>query len=381
MICFLCGSIAPGRDGVGDYTAALAAELTRQGHACAVVSLMEHEDIPADYPFTHLRLKATQSWEEKARLLKPWLEREQPDVLSLQYVPWTFSPRGLPFGLTAWLQDIAGPARFHVMFHELWVAAECGASFKNCILGVIQKRLIAGMLKKLSPVCVHTTNLVYQELLRRVGWQAKLLPLFSNITPAESPTEATALFESIGLPGDKTARRDWLIAVLFGTVHPTWDPTRAVELLEDAALLAAKRPALLFVGRSGAHGDALRERLSAEHPGLTAAPTGLLDIPALTGVLHAADFAFSASPWALAGKSSAGMTLLGHGLPLIFTDDRWRLRQGDTPLPDNLNGCYLDGPQLAQRISEGLPPPQSVFTLEAAARQLYHDLDTVLNAS
>lgn len=380
MICFLCGSIAPGRDGVGDYTAALAAELTRQGHVCAVVSLMEHEDIPAEYPFAHLRLKAAQGWEEKTRLLTPWLELHQPDIISLQYVPWTFSPRGLPFRFAGWLKKVAPGTPVHIMFHELWVAAERGASRKNCILGVIQKQIIANMLATLSPVSTHTTNQVYRELLQRIGWKAKILPLFSNIAPAKSPTPPWPLFAKIGLPTE-ASKSEWLIAVLFGTVHPSWNPQRAAVLLEDAAKLAGKKPALLLVGRAGAHGEALLKQLPVEHPRLAVAATGPLDIPALSGVLQAADFAFSASPWALAGKSSAGMTLLGHGLPLVFTDDSWRLRKGWTPLPESMDGCYLDEPSLVKRIADGLPPPKSVFTVESAVRHLYHSIDTDLNAS
>jgi len=38
-VVFLCSSLEPGRDGVGDYTRRLAAELVRQGHFSAVVSL------------------------------------------------------------------------------------------------------------------------------------------------------------------------------------------------------------------------------------------------------------------------------------------------------------------------------------------------------
>jgi hypothetical protein len=38
-IIFLCGSLEPGCDGVGDYTRRLAGELIKQGHHIAAVAL------------------------------------------------------------------------------------------------------------------------------------------------------------------------------------------------------------------------------------------------------------------------------------------------------------------------------------------------------
>jgi hypothetical protein len=38
-IVFLCGSLQPGRDGVGVYTRRLAGEVIRQGHQASIISL------------------------------------------------------------------------------------------------------------------------------------------------------------------------------------------------------------------------------------------------------------------------------------------------------------------------------------------------------
>ena len=38
-LIFICGSLEPGRDGVGDYTRRLAGELIRQGHQIAIIAL------------------------------------------------------------------------------------------------------------------------------------------------------------------------------------------------------------------------------------------------------------------------------------------------------------------------------------------------------
>jgi hypothetical protein len=48
-IVFLCFSLEPGRDGVGDYTRALAGELIRPGHeVCAVAMLKNRAAGPAE---------------------------------------------------------------------------------------------------------------------------------------------------------------------------------------------------------------------------------------------------------------------------------------------------------------------------------------------
>ena len=38
-ICFICGSLEPGKDGVGDYSRRLAGELIRLGHQASIISI------------------------------------------------------------------------------------------------------------------------------------------------------------------------------------------------------------------------------------------------------------------------------------------------------------------------------------------------------
>lgn len=46
-IAFSTGCLAPGRDGVGDYTRTLAGECARRGHTLALVSLGEPTEVTA----------------------------------------------------------------------------------------------------------------------------------------------------------------------------------------------------------------------------------------------------------------------------------------------------------------------------------------------
>jgi len=373
-LCFICDSLSPGQSGVGDYTAVLATALERHGHRVSVVSLMEHDSTPAALPFAHLRLEATQSWQARGVPLQTWLNKMKPDIISLQFVPYAYDRRGLPFGFASWLKRLSAGQHFHIMFHELWVAAERNASLKNRISGIMQRSLITSLLRILQPVATHTSNRVYEELLRRLGWPAQILPLFSNITPAALPLAPWRRFRSIGLPIDAGNRSGWLIAVVFGTLHPGWDVEESCYLLLQASKQCGKQAALLLVGRSGQIARELQNRLGKTFPELIIGTTGELTPEELSGVFQTADLGISASPWALAGKASAFCTLKAHGVPVVFTDDRWRLRRGVTPLPETQKGVYLLKDCSPEAIAAGLEHPDPPPSAQEVAARLHADL-------
>ncbi len=77
----------------------------------------------------------------RLRELKEHLIRFKPDVISLQYVPYAFDPRGLPFGLASRLRGVGNSGvRWHVMFHEICVGLGIGPSVKHRLIGALQQR-------------------------------------------------------------------------------------------------------------------------------------------------------------------------------------------------------------------------------------------------
>lgn len=374
-ICFICGSIAPGCDGVGDYTTSLATALTQDGRECCVISLTERSSEKDAFPFTHLRLMADLDWEEKSSRVKEFLATEKPNVVSLQYVPYAFDPKGLPKGFTSWLKENFRQANFHVMFHELWVAAERGASFKSRILGALQKRMIGEMLNSLKPISVHTTNSVYRQLLKGIGIEANILPLFSSIDATQEEADAFTMFAKAGIELSDLNREDWLLAGVFGTIHPTWNIERAFELLANVAQSSGKKAALVLIGRNGTAAEPNIAKAKELYPSVIVARLGALSDATFNAIVSSLDFAFSASPWALLGKSASASALLGQRCPLVFTDDRWRLSKGTTPLPQSESGLYLDEPGLEDKIAEGLEKPTPPPTVEEIAEQMYRDID------
>src|SRR5215210_3802535 len=128
-ILFLCGSLEPGRDGVGDYTRRLAGELIRQGNKTFIISLndryvsevfktIQHDDATA---ISVLRLPSNLVTKKKMQFARKWIDNENPEWLSLQYVPFSFHTKGLPFRLSKLLRGLGKGRKWQIMFHELWL--------------------------------------------------------------------------------------------------------------------------------------------------------------------------------------------------------------------------------------------------------------------
>ena len=104
-ILFICGSIEPGKDGVGDYTRRLCGELIRIGHEVQILSLCDFQvaSFISDSQETEAKKvvanRIPKATSNKQRILwsQDVLNKFEPDWISLQYVPYSFNPKGLPF--------------------------------------------------------------------------------------------------------------------------------------------------------------------------------------------------------------------------------------------------------------------------------------------
>ncbi|WP_197455803.1 glycosyltransferase [Stieleria neptunia] len=193
-IVFLCGSLEPGRDGVGDYTRRLAAECIRQGHDALVIALCDREDplfsdskceiekhqSDQGTAVRCVRWSRNDGWARKTRRLAQILRQESPDVISIQFVPYSFNARGLPFQFLRcfWKCRAVVGGRWHIMFHELWIGPQEGKPLSSRVISRLQRSVVRQL--RLCDV-VHTHLPVYREALAQCGINASPLPLFSNI--------------------------------------------------------------------------------------------------------------------------------------------------------------------------------------------------------
>ncbi|MEO7767543.1 MAG: hypothetical protein ABIS01_08960, partial [Ferruginibacter sp.] len=186
-IAFLCGSLEPGRDGVGDYTRRLAGELIRQGHEAGIIAINdqhftgEFEGFQESEGLNLPMLRLPSHWPSNQRFKRAasWINSFNPGWISLQFVPFSFNAKGLPFGMSRLLMTLGKNRNWHIMFHELWVGMHIGAPRKEICWGYVQREIILSLIRRLQPRLIHTQSSLYKTQLAKLGVKALLLPLFS----------------------------------------------------------------------------------------------------------------------------------------------------------------------------------------------------------
>src|SRR4030081_3934353 len=105
-IVFICGGLEPGRDGIGDYTHQLATELIKKGHTVSAIALndkyvkiLKKEERLTNHDFIALRLPSNWKSAQRYKYAKDWIDSFDPEWLSLQFGPYSFNKKGLPFNL------------------------------------------------------------------------------------------------------------------------------------------------------------------------------------------------------------------------------------------------------------------------------------------
>lgn len=320
-IVFLCGSLEPGFDGVGDYTRRLASELVRQGHRSAIISLYD-KWILKEYTETQkfdnvnllvLRIPSVTNNRKRFNTASHFIERFNPNWLSLQYVPFTYSPKGLPFVFGSRLSKLSKGRKWHIMFHELWVGMAVQSTVKEVCWGWLQKKLIRSLIGKLNPLAVHTHTLIYQEQLRRIGANVMLLPLFGNIPRNEKCNKVQA--------EKRDKNENELIFVLFGGIHPN---APVNEFALDVAEFSKTKSSIIKLIVVGRNGTEIERWITAwEKAGLHVHNLGERPHQMISQVLENASFGITTTPFPLVEKSGAVAAMLEHQLPVICVAHPW----------------------------------------------------------
>ena len=323
-ITFICSSLEPGRDGVGDYTRVLAAALAKRGHGVEAVALHDRH-ITSPLESTHesggriLRLPAATPWADRVARARGFVDRHQPDWISVQFVAYGFQNRGHVWGLGPRLRAVAGRRPIHLMFHELWAGAR-GSPLRERLEGWLQKQATVRMVRELAPAAVHTHAPPYVVMLRNEGIATGRLPLFGNIVPDTTGNTDWLKGEFTRAGIDLANDRDrQMIFGLFGALHREWRSEPLVPRIIDAARQRAKIPVFVAIGRLGA-GERVWANLKQKYE-TTIRFIHLGELPAdrVSHALLTLDFVIATSPLALIGKSSTAATAIDHGLPLIVS--------------------------------------------------------------
>ena len=329
-IAFLCGSQEAGRDGVGDYTTGLADELRQQGHEVIIIGLRDKfaseatstERRVGGGSIQVLRLPSALPWPEYIGQATQQLDRFDPEWVSLQFVCYTFHPKGLVHGLAGKLAPLLTGRKLHVMFHEIWLCQELGWGWKQCAVGALQRLFIQRFIHAARPEVMHTSNATYAALLNRSGIPVTELRLFGAIPiPSESSTAWIESQLQTALGGEYRREAVWLFG-LFGALHPQWPPEPLLTHLHRAAQTAGKKPVLLSIGRTGDAGSDLWNRLAQDYSDRFAfVRLGEQPTEHVSEYLSFLDYGIATTPRSIIGKSSTVISMLEHGLPVIVNRD------------------------------------------------------------
>lgn len=366
-LVFITGSLAPGRDGVGDYARTLGAHCAVAGHDVRWLSLGEPEEPGAD-DSRERRFSAAAVRADGGAAARRWLEEFAPDWASLQFVPYSFDPRGLFGARVPMLADLLGTARRrHVFFHEIWIGIHRGASPRERLVGWVQRRAVRALLRRTAPECVHTSTAYNALVLERAGQRAGRLAMFGSV-PRLADIAPAALE---GVPAQA------LVCGIFGSVHANWQPE---TFLADFAQLARQRgqpAALVTAGGIGPGATLLSQLEERWRAHITFVRLGRATTERLAEIFARFDFAVTSMPWNILGKSSSAAALREHGVKIVVTAAGAPPRQGPLPVDDTAEDAgfipyFRDAARLAEAPGKTEPRPGA----REVARNFLADLES-----
>lgn len=357
---FICGSLAPGRDGVGDYTRRLAERLQSEGHECQLIAINDAET-------SHERLSSgvkierfqdglqSEARSEIDRLIDNW----QPDWISLQFVCFAFHPKGFIHRLSPFIGELRRGRRLAIMFHELWVGEQPSLPFKHKVMGGIQRWQMLRALKYWKPDCLHTSNRLYQYVLEREGWASERLPIFGNITIASGKAP----------PESDRSERERLLLFPFSQRHD-WNLEETLKQLTKLSQAADVSLQIVQIGsiRSGLQHWQRIEAYALEQ-NWTYLRLGPQSEETVSQWMLAADIGISSAHIHLADKSGAAVAMHEHGLPVICTITESISNRFDEPCKaqEGFYSFFDDEERLIDLFrSPGKSPPQSRLPSTAA---------------
>ena len=324
-VLFLCGSAAPGKDGVGDYTRRFCGRLIRLGYEAQFLSLCdqqaetfisENQMVENTAVLVHRIPRATENI-QRLSVLQHIINDFQPDYISLQYVPYSFNPKGLPFWLPSFLKKVKGNHQWHIMFHELWVGMDINATFKNSFIRFLQKFLIIKILKTQPKIIVNTQTDLYQSQLGFLGYNAEILPLFSNII--KKPATAKESAEEV----------EELRFCIFGTIHYGAPAEKFIDDLKEVLWESKNKKSLnfIFIGHCGSAIEEWKKALQKHN--INFEITGFVTDQEISYFLSHSHYGISTTPYILNQKSGSLTAMFDHQIPVICVARNWEVKGFD----------------------------------------------------
>lgn len=316
-ILFICGCLEKGKDGVGDYTRLLACNLLNKHHVNTnIVALNDkyvsnHTSILEQQENIEvLRLNANQTCKSRYIILAQYINKITPDLISIQFVPYAFHKKGIPYQFFYHLSKL-NVKKWHIMFHELWIGMEKKDSYQFKLIGFIQRQIIKALIKKLKPIQIHTSNNLYLRYLSSLTKKQAIavLPLFSNIANFNSS------------PPPIVSSKSTFSIVLFGSIHHNAPIEHFIKWIKKELLLIKLTPIFIFVGNTGEYVNewiTILEQFHIKYQILSFQPESKI-----AEVLQYAQLGVTTTPYYLVDKSGTVAAMVQLNLPVLCVARTW----------------------------------------------------------
>lgn len=354
---FICGGLEPGKDGIGDYSRRIAGKLGEGGNHSMLLSFGDAYAPQGlgklslgDTPNVNLfRSYASLTEDSVFQAVHNILNQFSPSMVCIQYNPYSFNRKGLPFRFLFALKRLLGSLPAHIVFHELWNSLDFPISFGSKLYSPLQKQAALLLMREMNVVSSFTTNVCYQTMLLRLGILTDLVPVFSNIPVTQSAE--TDEYEITELAQVVSCWQGPVMAV-FGNQVGSLSPLKISRFLGANGFKSS--PILLIViGSQSPNSRILVEKIWGSLPeNSRLLYSGFLGEASASALLHKIDCALTTYPFELAGKSTSIAAITEHGKSVFFVGKN---------IVDNLDVYHLDGSH-----------EHASFRLDAAACHIYN---------
>ncbi|NNF57308.1 MAG: glycosyltransferase family 4 protein [Rhodothermaceae bacterium] len=303
-------ALPPALNGIGDYTALLAAELATR-HVVRVLTAQAdaapiHGVEVVEVGIPGVTSGATPGAMRAGPLLGA-VAAAPPDWLIVQYNPFSYGRWGLNLRLPWALQGFRAShprSRLAVMVHEPFVPVD---GWKNAAMTTWQRAQLAALVRAADLVFVSTEQWAQHFARWFPATPVHALPVGSNIPEVPGPPDAT-MRRRIGIGEHE------VVLGLFGSAHPS----RLLAFIRTAAETVAESGHAVRVLYVGPHGVPVREAL-APIPILDAGP---LPAASVSHHFRAMDLYLAPFRKGVSERRGSFMAGLQHGIATVSTQGK-----------------------------------------------------------
>lgn len=203
-ILFITNNFPPLVDGVGDYTYNIAMQFVEHNHEVYIICRNNPQINTNVLGMTILSI--INKWD--CNCYKPiigLIKKKAIDVVSLQYVPHGFHPKGLPFPLIKLTKEIKKcNTKLFTFFHEVSVEKQDG-NIKKLLLSMLMQHISKRIIENSDYVA--TSIEYYKNMILRLVPDKKeipLIPIASNIPKTKLSKEELLVLKKELAPNNET---------------------------------------------------------------------------------------------------------------------------------------------------------------------------------